>query len=505
MVFRKRNTHIHFVGVGGIGMTGIAEVLLNLGYQVSGSDLQRERDHASGSPAWAPRHRHGHAADERGRLRRGRHLVRHHGPATPRWTRPARASIPVIPRAEMLAELMRMKYGIAVAGSHGKTTTTSLMATVLDAAGLDPTVGHRRQAAALGSNARLGQGEYLVAEADESDGSFLQLSPTVAVVTNIDPEHLDHYGDLETLKRAFVDFVNKSALLRARGPVPRPPERAARSCRAIEQAPRHLRALARRPTGAPTTSAFDGPAHALRRRTTAQHAPGRGHGGHARPAQRAERAGDARGRGLPRDPVRRTTRARWRPSRACSAASPSAARPAGVMVVDDYGHHPAEIRATLAAAARLLGPPRGGRVPAAPLHAHARSARRVRARPSTTPTVVLRADIYAAGEDAIPGVTAARLVERMRAHGHKHVVHVGGARGAIPALLAAVQPGDVVITLGAGDVRQADELLAKLRASSLTDADRAALRAAVRGEVRFDEPMARHTTLRIGGPVDALR
>ena len=207
MVMLRKTRRIHFVGIGGSGMSGIAEVLINLGYQVTGSDLEE-------------------GASVKRLRSLGGTVLRGHRPenlgdtdvvVTSSAVRPEnvevvearRRHIPVIPRAEMLAELMRIKYGIALAGSHGKTTTTSMVAQVLSGAGLDPTVVVGGRLGILGSNAKLGRGDLLVAEADESDGSFLRLTPTIAVVTNIDAEHLDHYGSLGRLQQAFVDFLNK--------------------------------------------------------------------------------------------------------------------------------------------------------------------------------------------------------------------------------------------------------------------------------------------------------
>src|SRR6056297_2959949 len=198
---------IHFVGIGGIGMSGIAEVLINLGYQVSGSDL-RESETTRRLAGLGGMIAYGH---------RGENLENVDVVVTstairadnPEVVEAHRRLVPVIPRAEMLAELMRMKYGLAVAGTHGKTTTTSMVATLLYHGGIDPTsvIGGRLDS--LGSNAKLGQGKFLVAEADESDGSFMLLSPTIAVVTNIDEDHLDFYRDLDEIKETFVDFINK--------------------------------------------------------------------------------------------------------------------------------------------------------------------------------------------------------------------------------------------------------------------------------------------------------
>jgi len=203
----KRIKHVHFVGIGGIGMSGIAEVLLNLGYKVTGSDLRSteitQRLEQLGATVY-PRH-----APENVK---GAHVVVTSSAVhtdNPEILEAQRGKIPVIARAEMLAELERLKYSITVAGTHGKTTTTSMIATVLDRAGFDPTVVVGGLLNTIGSNARLGKGDYIVIEADESDRSFLLLSPTIAVVTNIEPDHLDHYRDFEDIQTAFLSFINK--------------------------------------------------------------------------------------------------------------------------------------------------------------------------------------------------------------------------------------------------------------------------------------------------------
>ena len=207
MMFRGKVRQVHFVGIGGSGMNGLAGVLLTLGFVVSGSDVKESgtvaRLRSLGAQVFI-----GHRAEN---IVGADVIVRSTAvpDQNPELAAGRAQAIPVIPRAELLAELMRMKYGVAVAGTHGKTTTTSMIAQILGAAGLDPTVVIAGKLDALGSNAKLGQGELLVAEADESDGSFLLLAPTVAVITNIDPGHLDHYGDFATLRRAFVDFANK--------------------------------------------------------------------------------------------------------------------------------------------------------------------------------------------------------------------------------------------------------------------------------------------------------
>ncbi|MGH7805439.1 MAG: UDP-N-acetylmuramate--L-alanine ligase, partial [Candidatus Binatia bacterium] len=206
-MFEKKH-HVHFVGIGGIGMSGIAEVLLNMGYRVSGSDLAdsetTRRLARLGATIVV-----GHRAEQVSANADVVVISSAVKTSNPEVARARELGIPVIPRAEMLAELMRMKTGVAVAGTHGKTTTTSFVAEILAHAGLDPTVVIGGKLRALGSNARLGQGKLLVAEADESDGSFLLLSPTIAVVTNVDPEHLDHFGTVESAEDSFLDFVNR--------------------------------------------------------------------------------------------------------------------------------------------------------------------------------------------------------------------------------------------------------------------------------------------------------
>src|SRR5262249_34973757 len=207
LMFRGRVRHVHFIGVGGIGMSGLAGILRTLEFDVSGSDL-REGENTRALARLGVRIDVGHRAENV----RGADVIVYSSaidPKNPEIVEARAHGVPIISRAEMLAELMRVKYGVAIAGSHGKTTTTSLVATILRAAGFDPTVVVGGSMAALGSNARPGAGELLAAEADESDGSFLRLTPTIAVVTNIDPEHLDFYGTHEALKDAFVQFTEK--------------------------------------------------------------------------------------------------------------------------------------------------------------------------------------------------------------------------------------------------------------------------------------------------------
>jgi UDP-N-acetylmuramate--alanine ligase len=458
-MFRKRDTHIHFVGIGGIGMSGIAEVLLTLGYTVSGTDL-KESETTRRLVELGARVLYGHDP-------------RHLGDAdvvvissAVRATNPevgeARArGIPVIPRAEMLAELMRMKYGIAVAGSHGKTTTTSLVATVLHAAGLDPTAVIGGKLPSLGSNARLGGGEYLVAEADESDGSFLKLTPTVAVVTNIDPEHLDHYGTLDVLQRTFVDFINKVpfyglAVLCLDHPnvqaiLPSVEKRHVTygltplaDFRATDLSFSGLRArfiaVARGRVLGPVELAMPGAHNVLNSLAVLAVADFLGIDFEIYRQALASFTGVGR---------RFTVRG----------------EAGGVMVVDDYGHHPAEVRATLAGARSGFRDRR--LVVAFQPHRYTRTRDLMGefARAFNEAELVAVTDIYAAGEEPIAGVSSARLVDEMRRSGHKGALHVARRADVAAELAPRLRDGDIFITLGAGDVWQVGEEILRLRSA----------------------------------------
>ena len=444
----KRYQHIHFVGIGGAGMSGIAEVLLNMGYRVTGSDQRRgeavERLEQLGAKVFV-----GHDAANVA----GAHVVVYSSAVARDNVEVADArarQVPVIPRAEMLAELMRLKYAIAVAGTHGKTTTTSLIASVLAEGRLDPTVVVGGRIRSLGSNARLGQGEYMVAEADESDGSFLRLTPTMAVVTTIDAEHLDHYGTLERVSEAFLAFVNKvpfygAAVLCLDQPnvqllIPRVEKRIITY--GLESA---ADLTAHRLTLSGLTARFEVLHRGQPLGECALRVPGRHNVLNAMAAiavgldleipfvtiQRglAEFSGVQR-----RFQVRGESR--------------------GVLVVDDYGHHPAEIRATLAAAkagfdrrvVTVFQPHRYTRT------LHLRQEFLTAFNQSDTLVVM---DIYPAGEAAIEGVTGQDLADAIRAHGHRDVVYLDSDRERILAHLEDVlRPGDLVLTLGAGDVGQ---------------------------------------------------
>jgi UDP-N-acetylmuramate--alanine ligase len=457
-MFHKRDTSIHFVGIGGIGMSGIAEVLLTLGYAVSGTDL-KESDTTRRLEQLGARVCFGHDAAHLGDA--DVVVISSAVKPTNPEVQTARArGIPVIPRAEMLAELMRMKYGVAVAGSHGKTTTTSLVSTVLHAAGLDPTSVIGGKLPSLGSNARLGQGEYLVAEADESDGSFMKLSPTVAVVTNIDPEHLDHYGSLDALKRTFVDFINKVPFYGL-----------AVLCVDHEHVQSILPAVEKRHvtygfTPLANYRAVDVAYDGLRTQFTAIVA--------GKPLGRVELAMPGQHNVLNALAVLAVADflgvdfAVYQ--RALTDFSGVGRRftvrghAGGVMVVDDYGHHPAEVRATLAGARTGFKDRR--LVVAFQPHRYSRTRDLMGefARAFNEAEIVAVCDIYAAGEEPIAGVTSARLVEEMRASGHLGAMHVPKRADVAKALLPQLHEGDILITLGAGDIWTVGEEVLKARA-----------------------------------------
>jgi UDP-N-acetylmuramate--alanine ligase len=458
----KRYQQIHFVGIGGSGMSGIAEILLNLGYRVTGSDQKRgeavERLERLGAKVFIG-HEAGHVE--------GAHVVVFSS-AVSRDNIEVQVArqrqIPTIPRAEMLAELMRLKYGIAVAGTHGKTTTTSLIGAVLAEGRYDPTIVVGGRVTSLDSNARLGQGEYLVAEADESDGSFLKLQPTIAVVTTVDAEHLDHYGTLEAVRDAFVEFVNKvpfygAAVLCLDQPniqmlMPRIEKRIVTYGLASG-----ADLVARRLHLSGMTSRFEVYQRGSLLGECTLQIPG---------CHNVLNALAAVGVGLDLDIPFVTIQKALAGFAGVQRRFQVRGRARGVTVVDDYGHHPAEIRATLAAAkagfdcrvVAVFQPHRYSRT-------HHLRQEFLTAFNQADVLVVM--DVYAAGEAPLPGVTGDGLADGIRAHGHRNVTYLGGDRARIVEHLAdIVRTGDLVLTLGAGDVGQlGPELLKRLEADSL--------------------------------------
>jgi UDP-N-acetylmuramate--alanine ligase len=450
--------HLHFIGIGGIGMSGIAEVLLNLGYQIAGSDLKlsatTERLTRLGARIFE-----GHAAANVGTAK-AVVVSSAIDPQNPELLEAHRLQIPVIPRGELLAELMRLKYGIAIAGSHGKTTTTSMTATILNTAGLDPTVVVGGKTASMGgSNARVGQSDFLVVESDESDGSFLKLSPILAVVTNIDREHLDHYATIDEIRAAFLEFIQKVPFYGA-----------AILCLDDENIQQLLPSVNRRSITYGQSSqaalqivevdcgAFESRFVVRGRRQDLGQFHLRVPGLH-----NVLNATAAIAVGLelevPIDTIRQAIAAYTGVDRRFQTRGQAR----GVTVIDDYGHHPTEIRATLAAA-KLCN---FGRVLAVfQPHRYTRTQHLMDefAKSFHQADLVFVLDIYAASEPPIAGVTAEVLAQRIRDCGHRSVEYTGSIEQTADAVVRKSGDRDLVLTLGAGNVWQVGErVLEKLR------------------------------------------
>ncbi len=453
---------IHFVGIGGIGMSGIAEVLLNLGYQISGSDLRNsavtQRLVALGASIFE-----GHAAANIA----GADVVVTSSAIKVDNSEVAEARrlhVPVIQRAEMLAELMRLKYGIAIAGMHGKTTTTSMVAAVLAAGGLDPTVVVGGRVDAMGSNARLGKSQYLVAEADESDRSFLKLSPILSVVTNIDREHMDCYRDMRDVRRTFLEFMERVPFyglvvgchddLVLRRLLPRVHRRV--TTYGTSRGSDFLIRMGALPVGSSQMrSALAAGEHGplIRFQVTYKekdlgdftlHVPGAHNVLNATAAIAVGAALD-----IPADQIRSALGG----FRGVDRRFQLKGKAAGVSVIDDYGHHPTEIRATLAAA-RQCGFRR--------VHVIFQPHRFTRTRDlmdefatafADADTLCLL-DIYPASEKPIEGITAEALASRIAGAGKQGVAYAPSFSDAVATAAALAQPGDMVLTLGAGSIWQ---------------------------------------------------
>ena len=459
-MFRKSDTHIHFVGIGGIGMSGIAEVLLTLGYQVTGTDLAESEVTRRLTVLGATVHR-GHAAEFLGDA--DVVVVSSAVQADNPEVLAARSRhITVIPRAEMLAELMRLKQGIVIAGSHGKTTTTSLIASVLQRAGLDPTVVIGGKLNSLGSSARLGSSDLLVAEADESDGSFLVLTPTFAVITNIDDEHMDHYGTMARLSDAFVGFANRVPFY---------------GLSVVCSDDPHVAALLPRVSKRVVTYGFkegadytarelrhDGPQTIFRVRARGEeagefvlHMPGVHN---VLNALATIAIADAEG------VERAVTRAALAEFTGVQRRFTVRGTARDVLVVDDYGHHPTEIRATLAGAKTSY--PNRRLVAVFQPHRYSRVRDHLEGFAACLDAAdeVVLTDIYAAGEAPIDGVSIERLCELTRARRPGRAVRIDkSVAGLADRLALGTCPGDLVITLGAGSVTRVSHELAALLAA----------------------------------------
>jgi UDP-N-acetylmuramate--alanine ligase len=441
---------VHFVGIGGIGMSGIAEVLANLGYEVTGSDL-RESDTTRRLAGMGVEVHIGHSEE---------HVVNAHvvvissavNPDNPEVVAAKRHQIPVIPRAEMLAELARLKYGILVAGAHGKTTTTSLISTVLGHGGLDPTIIIGGKLKGIGSNARLGRGEFLVAEADESDGSFLKLSPTIAVVTNIDREHMEFFKDMDRLKDAFRAFINKVPFYGV-----------AFIC--IENS--YVRELIPDIHRRYITYGFSPNADIYAANIEKSFMSvsfdlmyhGKNAGRFSLPAPGMHNVLNALACiGVALELKMDAPRI----NEALAGFSGIHRRfefkgeGRGIRVYDDYGHHPTEVRATIMAARenmKYLGARSQLFIVFQP-HRYTRTADLMdefaASFDAADHTVLL--DIYPAGEPPIEGVTSKALYQMMGDKGNSNVSYLSDREEALHYLLSQVREGDLVLTLGAGDV-----------------------------------------------------
>ena len=455
---------IHFVGIGGIGMSGIAEVLLNLGYKVSGSDLKTsavtQRLATLGATTFE-----GHRAEN---IAGAEVVVTSSAIATenPEVTEAHKLHIPVIQRAEMLAELMRLKYGIAIAGMHGKTTTTSMVAAVLAAGGLDPTVVVGGRVDAMGSNARLGKSQYLVAEADESDRSFLKLTPILSVVTNIDREHMDTYRNMRDVKKTFLDFMdrvpfygmvvacNDDPMLRRLLPEAKR--------RVVTYGTKRGSDFSIKPAGTGTSSSQNPKfsqnqgevGHPLSRFHVhyrqedfgefTLHVPG---------AHNVLNATAAIAVGIGLDVPVDYIRTALDQFRGVDRRFQLRGRAAGISVIDDYGHHPTEIKATLAAARQC-----GFRK----VHVIFQPHRYTRTRDLMDEFTSAFADadslfvldIYAASEKPIEGITGAALAEKIREKDGKPAQYAASFTDAVNAAAEAAQDGDMILTLGAGSISQ---------------------------------------------------
>jgi len=449
---------VHFVGIGGIGMSGLAEVLIELGYRVTGSDVKlsasTDRLAARGALIFE-----GHAA---GNIAGANAVVVSSAVRAdnPEVAEARRLGIPVIARGELLAELMRQKFGIAVAGSHGKTTTTSMIAAVMSHAGLDPTIVVGGRLATMGgANARLGKSDYLVVESDESDGSFLKLAPILAIVTNVDREHLDHYATLADIRRAFAEFISKVPFYGA-----------AILCIDDDNIQQILPSINRRIITYGASAQADlrvthsSPGHMsndfqleFRGRDLGcfrVNVPG---------AHNVLNAAAAVAVGMELDIPVENIRDGLKNFRGVDRRFTIRGIERGVTVIDDYGHHPTEIRATLEAARAcrysrvhvLFQPHRFTRT-AALMDDFASAFHQADS--------VHILDIYAASEPAIEGVTGEALADRIRAFGHRQARYSGAMDVGIQAVIDSASPGDAIVTLGAGSVSQAgDRILEKLK------------------------------------------
>ncbi|MBI4378485.1 MAG: UDP-N-acetylmuramate--L-alanine ligase [Nitrospinae bacterium] len=456
-MFRKIR-HIHFVGIGGAGMSGIAEVLLNLGYKVSGSDISQSEsvNHLMRLGAHVSL---GHKASNIN----GAEVVVISSAVSPDNEEIVTAKdrlIPVIPRAEMLAELMRLKYGVAVAGAHGKTTTTSMIASVLFSGGLDPTVVIGGRVNSIGSGAKLGQGDFLVAEADESDGSFLKLTPTIAVVTTIDAEHLDHYGNISEIKKAFLKFINKVPFYGS-------------SILCLDQ--EHIQSIVPQIEKRFITYGFT-----VQAEYTARDITSSGRTTQFTAFRRQKPLGEVRlnlpgihnvqnslsaiAVGIELDIDFNSIKRGLEEFSGVQRRFQIKGEFNGVIVVDDYGHHPAEIKATLRSAKEGWK----GKKIITVFQPHRYTRTRDLLNEFYTAFYdsdsLIITEIYPAGEKPIDGVNAHLIYEGVRRHGHRDVIFIDNSVEIVEYLSRKVRQDDMVITLGAGDIwKVGEEFIERLK------------------------------------------
>ncbi|TKB25310.1 UDP-N-acetylmuramate--L-alanine ligase [Desulfopila sp. IMCC35006] len=453
----RKTRHIHFVGIGGIGMSGIAELLLNLGYKVSGSDLHNSIITENLARLGGIIHT-GHKSE----WMEGADVVVTSSAISstnPEVVRAKETNVPVIMRAEMLAELMRLKKnGIAIAGSHGKTTTTSMVSWMLASAGLDPTIVIGGKVDALGGNAKLGQGEYLVAEADESDGSFLKLSPVLEVVTNIDLEHLDYYRDLDHIKSTFLQFIDKIPFYGA-----------AIVCLDDANVADILPSIPKRTITYGLTPQADIHADEIvwqdgRVFFTVKDATGiRGQLSIAPPGlHNVYNALAAVCVGLEIELPFAEIQKGLETYAGVQRRMQQKGEIDGITIVDDYGHHPTEIRATLAAITQAW--PQKRLVVLFQPHRYSRTKALFKEFQTCfhKADILVMSDIYAASEEPIDGVTGESLLEATKIHGQRHTRYIGDINTMAELLLPTLQPGDLVLTLGAGNIVKVGEELVDL-------------------------------------------
>ncbi len=457
-MFRGKIQTIHFVGIGGSGMSGIAEVLLTMGYTVTGSDLR------AGEAVVRLRSLGGqiHVGHDPAHVVGADVVVKSTAiPMTnPEVVAAEQSHVPVIPRAEMLAELMRMKYGVAVAGTHGKTTTTSMLAQCLHHAGLDPTIVIGGRLDAIGASAKLGAGEFMVAEADESDGSFLLLDPTVAVITNIDPEHLEHWGSMDALVQGFKDFAGKvpffgfSALCLDH-PVVQSliPSLRRKSVTYGLGAQAEVRGEGVHFEGVDARFQVRWKGDLLGEVHLAM--PGEHNVSNALAAIAVSLELD-----IPFDRIQEGLEGFTGVDRRFSIRAERKMPEGDITIIDDYGHHPTEIRATLGAASQAWPDRRIVAVFQPHRYTRVRDLMDEFQRAFTSADEVGVCPVYRAGEKPIEGIDHDRIAAGMVDHGHRGVTKVDSLEEATAHLVDVTQPGDVVITLGAGDVAKVCQGLA---------------------------------------------